>query len=226
MASRSSRQHGLPAPAATRGSGTHGAAGGAASHASLRAASGGARAGRSSVAREASDASGERDAASPEHDRLVALCAAALRERALLLDPERVAARLRRPRHGARGGGPSAVGAALVAGLDAALRRLEAEDRSAERRAARSDALGGAHALLVQAFGIPPERARAAALAFNALARESREAFFACVVTGRTPAPDRRTAARVRRALEALFLASGPRAACAPGGRDAPTDRG
>lgn len=226
MASRTSRPEGPPAHAATRGAGTHGTAGGAASDASRRTASSGARAGRSSAAREAPDASGERAAASPEHDRLVALCAAALRERALLLDPERVAAHLRRRRHGARRGAPPVVGAALAAGLDAALRRLEAEDRSAERRAARHDALEGAHALLVQAFGIPPERARAAALAFNALARESREAFFACVVAGRTPAPDRRTAARVRRALQALFQAPGPRAGRPSGGRDTPQDRG
>jgi hypothetical protein len=135
-----------------------------------------------------------------EETALLGLCARALREQALLVDPARLCARVARLLRAASGD-PADV-------LAAALREIEAQDRAAEERGEPiRDPFEGDHAFLIYAFGIPPERARAAALAFNALASASRRAFFACVVEGRGLARGDATARRVRAALRALFLA-------------------
>lgn len=141
-----------------------------------------------------------------EQAALLGLCARALHERALLVDPTRLSARVARLSYAAAGArDASRTELALV--LDEALSDLEAQDRAAEERGAGAgDPFEGDHAFLIYAFGIPPERARAAALAFNALSAAVRQAFFACVVEGGAQVCEEATARRVRAALEALFL--------------------
>lgn len=137
-----------------------------------------------------------------ERSALLGTCARALHERALLVDPTRLAARVARLLCAG-----SATSVDLGPVLDEALRELEAQDRAAEERGERAgDPFECDHSFLIFAFGIPPERARAAALAFNALAAASRQAFFACVVERRALAREEASARRVRAALEALFL--------------------
>ena len=157
----------------------------------------------------------------PDGAELQAACVRALRDRALLVDAERLAeraaARLLHARSLAGGG----ARLDSTAAIEAALRDLDFADREAERRGDFPlNALEGDHAFLIHAFGIPPLLARAAALEFNGLDEPFRKAFFAFVLEGRgleadpvvqVPQGSATIAAMVKRALQALFLV-GPHA--------------
>ncbi|MCZ6598357.1 MAG: hypothetical protein O7B99_12010 [Planctomycetota bacterium] len=99
---------------------------------------------------------------------LRARCARLVRQRAFLVDPDRL-----RERTLLRADG----------GIDAALEELLAEDEEAERAGLPlEDPWSSPYAFLIQGFGTEPRLARTAAVRFNGLGERTRRVFFALLL--------------------------------------------